>query len=90
MSIVLFAIIGANLKLGAWYWICFGIFSAFRIGKAILEGDIVSTLSGKTFEVKFADGSFYLYGTAITIHHAKRMLVVGNRWDTPELLEVTE
>jgi hypothetical protein len=37
MSIVLFAIIGANLKLGAWYWICFGIFSAFRIGKAILE-----------------------------------------------------
>lgn len=59
-------------------------------GKRIFEGDIVSTLSGKTFEVEFADGSFYLYGTSITIHHAKRMLVVGNRWDTPELLEVTE
>lgn len=24
MSIVLFAIIGATIKAGAWYWICFG------------------------------------------------------------------
>ena len=25
MSIVLFAIIGATIKAGAWYWVCFGI-----------------------------------------------------------------
>lgn len=56
-------------------------------GKGIFEGDIVSTLSGKTFEVKFADGSFYLYGTSITIHHARKFIIVGNRWDNPELLE---
>lgn len=53
----------------------------------IFEGDIVSTLSGKTFEIKFADGSFYLHGTAIAIHHARRFTIAGNRWDNPKLLE---
>lgn len=26
MPIVLFAIIGAHIKAGAWYWICYGIY----------------------------------------------------------------
>lgn len=56
-------------------------------GKQIFEGDIVSTLSGKTFEVKFELGSFYLSGSSIAIYHAIRFTVVGNRWDNPELLE---
>lgn len=31
MSIVLFAIIGATIKVGVAYWICFGLFSAFKV-----------------------------------------------------------
>lgn len=31
MSIVLFAIIGTTIKAGVAYWICFGLFSAFKI-----------------------------------------------------------
>lgn len=31
MSIVLFAIIGATIEAGAAYWICFSLFSAFRV-----------------------------------------------------------
>lgn len=26
MGIIMFAIIGAALKLGTWYWICFGVY----------------------------------------------------------------
>lgn len=41
MSIVLFAMIGAAIKAGAWYWIIFGIFCAnwllTTIGKIIIE-----------------------------------------------------
>lgn len=37
MSIVLFAIIGAKIGAGTGYWICFGVWCAFRIAKAIKE-----------------------------------------------------
>lgn len=37
MSIVLFAIIGATIKAGTWYWICFGMFCAVKLYKAIEE-----------------------------------------------------
>ncbi len=29
MNIVLFAIIGATIKAGTWYWLCFGFYSLF-------------------------------------------------------------
>lgn len=35
MDIVLFAIIGATIKAGAAYWICFGAYCAMRVIKAI-------------------------------------------------------
>ena len=35
MTIVLFAIIGAALNMGPWYWVCFGFHCAFKIIKAI-------------------------------------------------------
>lgn len=56
-------------------------------GKRIFEGDVVASVSGMTFEVKFGGGSFYMDGTAITIHHAKRFTVIGNIHDNPELME---
>jgi len=37
MSIVLFAIIGVQLHLGAGYWICFSIFCALKLIQAIQE-----------------------------------------------------
>lgn len=37
MSIVLFAIIGATIKAGAWYWICFAIYSLYEIGSGFIE-----------------------------------------------------
>ena len=37
MAIVLFAIIGARLQVGVAYWICFGVFCAFKLGKGIYE-----------------------------------------------------
>lgn len=37
MSIVLFAMIGAMLKAGAAYWIIYGIFCAFKVGKAVAD-----------------------------------------------------
>lgn len=37
MSIVLFAIIGATIKAGVGYWICFAVFCAFKLGNAIEE-----------------------------------------------------
>ena len=43
MAIVLFAIIGAKLELGAAYWFCYGVFCAWKLGlatgKAIKEMD---------------------------------------------------
>ena len=35
MDIVLFAIIGAHLNVGAWYWICYGLFCLFRVINAV-------------------------------------------------------
>lgn len=52
----------------------------------IFEGDLLSLATGRTLEVMFADGSFYMNGTGISIHHAGRFTIVGNRWDNPELL----
>ena len=37
MSIVLFAIIGATLDLGTWYWICFGLMCLFKTLYAVLD-----------------------------------------------------
>lgn len=36
MSIVLFAIIGATIKAGAWYWICFGGYCLLKFIELIL------------------------------------------------------
>ena len=44
MSIVLFAIIGATINAGAWYWICFG---GYCLCKAIgLVLDFVKGVKG--------------------------------------------
>jgi hypothetical protein len=37
MAIILFAIIGASINAGAWYWICFALYCAFTLYKAIKE-----------------------------------------------------
>ena len=37
MSIALFAIIGATINANVWYWICFGLYCAFRVTMAIAE-----------------------------------------------------
>lgn len=55
-------------------------------GNMIFEGDLLSLATGRTLEVMFADGSFYMNGTGISIHHAGRFAIVGNRWDNPELI----
>lgn len=35
MSIVLFAIIGATIKAGSGYWICFALYCLFRLIESI-------------------------------------------------------
>lgn len=37
MPLVLFAILGANADLGAGYWICFAIYCALYVVRAIKE-----------------------------------------------------
>jgi hypothetical protein len=37
MSIVLFAMIGAAIHAGTAYWICFGVYCALHLGKALYE-----------------------------------------------------
>lgn len=37
MSIVLFAMIGAQIGAGAAYWICFGVYCVCALSKVILE-----------------------------------------------------
>ena len=37
MLIVLLAIIGAKIGAGTAYWICFGVWCAIRVGKAVME-----------------------------------------------------
>ena len=56
-------------------------------GKKIFEGDIVALRTSRTHEVKYADGGFYMEGTAIPMRHADKFEVIGNIHDNPELLE---
>ena len=44
MAIVLFAIIGAKLKLGVAYWICYGFFCSFKL--AIAAGKFFKATKG--------------------------------------------
>lgn len=37
MAMVLFAIIGAHLNVGVAYWICYGIFCAIQVARAIYK-----------------------------------------------------
>ena len=40
MSIVLFALIGAAIDAGAWYWICYGLFcfgNVWRVVKGVVD-----------------------------------------------------
>ena len=37
MGIVLFAIIGAKLQMGAGYWICYGVFCFFKLFNAVYK-----------------------------------------------------
>ena len=36
-SIILFAIIGAEINANVWYWICFGLYCTATVIKAIVE-----------------------------------------------------
>jgi hypothetical protein len=40
MSIVLFAIIGATIKAGTAYWVCFGVYCALKIIRLIINTTI--------------------------------------------------
>lgn len=55
-------------------------------GIQIFEGDLLALATSRAHEVKFAEGIFYMEGTAISIHHGGKFTIVGNRWDNPELL----
>lgn len=35
MTIIMFAIIGTKIEAGLWYWICYGIWCAIRVAKAL-------------------------------------------------------
>ena len=35
MSIILFAMIGAAINAGAWYWVCFGVYCLAKVGQLI-------------------------------------------------------
>lgn len=37
MSIVLFAIIGATIKAGTAYWICFAVYCLFKLLKIVID-----------------------------------------------------
>ena len=37
MGIILFAIIGAKINAGVGYWICFGMYCAFKLYNALKE-----------------------------------------------------
>jgi hypothetical protein len=37
MGIVLFAILGAKLHMGAGYWICYGVFTALKLVVALMK-----------------------------------------------------
>ena len=56
-------------------------------GTKVFVGDIVALGISRSHEIKFADGSFYMDGTAIPICHADKFSVIGNIYDNPKLLE---
>ena len=37
MAMIMFALIGAQINANAWYWICFGLFCAITVIKAVIE-----------------------------------------------------
>lgn len=55
-------------------------------GDRIFEGDLLRLNAGRTLEVKFDDGNFYMEGTALPLRYGGKFTIVGNRWDNPELL----
>ena len=59
-------------------------------GKRIFEGDLLVLATSRTHEVKFADGSFYMEGTASPFRYVGKFTIIGNIYDNPELLEVKE
>lgn len=64
-----------------------------KYGKRIYEGDLVGDLAGFIHEVLFEDGCFMIkhglrFSTLGATH--RNVEVVGNIYDNPKLLEVTE
>lgn len=59
-------------------------------GKRIFEGDLLVMATSRTHEIKFADGGFFMEGTAIPFRYGGKFTITGNRWDNPELLEEKE
>lgn len=57
-------------------------------GRKIFEGDILKLRFSGPSEVKFADGSFFMEGTAVPFRYADRFEIIGNIHDNPELLKV--
>ena len=60
-----------------------------RNGKRIFEGDVAAAENGKRYEIKFAEGSFYLDGTSSIIRNPNkltinRFTIIGNIHDHPE------
>ena len=37
MAIILFAIIGATIRAGAGYWICFGVYCMWKVAKIVAK-----------------------------------------------------
>lgn len=44
MSIVLFAIIGATIKAGVWYWVCFAVYCLAKV-KLIIENIVCDQIA---------------------------------------------
>jgi hypothetical protein len=54
-------------------------------GTRIFEGDVVATATRTPHEVMFADGGFFMDGTAIPFKFATKFSIIGNIYDNPEL-----
>lgn len=55
-------------------------------GNMIFEGDLIVMATSRMHEIKFADGGFFMEGTAIPIRYVGKFTIAGNRWDNPELI----